>query len=53
MAVSPVDGGRPGSLVDEAGEIVAGQPGRLGDDQPRGGFERAEAVSGGAERQRE
>jgi hypothetical protein len=46
----PVDGGDPGVLVDEAGEVDAAQPGLLGDDKPGGGFERVEAGCGGAER---
>jgi hypothetical protein len=40
-------------MVDEAREVVAGEPGAVGDDQRGGGFERVEAFGAGAERGRE
>jgi hypothetical protein len=40
-------------VVDEAGEVVAVEPGAVGDDQPGGGLERVEAFGGGPERGRE
>jgi hypothetical protein len=40
-------------VVDEASEVVASEPGAVGDDQPGGGLERAEAFSGSTERGRE
>ena len=44
----PVVRRRAGAVVDEAGEVVAGEPGAVGDDQPGSGLERVEAISGGA-----
>ena len=41
-------------MADEAAEVVvAGEPGAVGDDQPGGGLERADAVGSGPERGRE
>jgi hypothetical protein len=45
----PVDGGRAGSVVDEAGEIVADEPRPMGNDQPGCRLEGVEAVCAGAE----
>jgi hypothetical protein len=43
-----------GAVADEpAGEVVALEPGAVGDDQPGGGLDRVEAFSGGAKRGRE
>jgi hypothetical protein len=46
----PVEGGRPGTVVDERGKVVAGEPGFVGDDQPSGGLQRVEAFGASAER---
>jgi hypothetical protein len=53
-----IDGGFPvdrrgGTVVDEAPEIVSGEPGAVGDDQPADGLERIEAFGSGPERGRE
>jgi len=49
----PFDGRRPGAGMNETAEVVAGEPGAVGDDQRGGGFERVEIFGAGAESRRQ